>query len=187
MLFNQCFQLQVRDALTTGSRRDIPRKMLATIISRSEGVAAYQSMHVAMEFKLPEGIVAAAKILKSHETTPSAPMADFALITIAALGDASHLPLVETPKLMQDTTQVGQLQENGTTYVIQLRDVALVAAIVLSKQNISDFFDVPRNQPLSNPQMIFRNPRLIGYATEEQRDAVVAKWKAYKAGQAATR
>jgi hypothetical protein len=184
VIFNQCFQPQIRDALSTGSRRDIPRKMLAAIVSRSEGAAAYQSMHVAMEFKLPEGIVAAARILKNHETTPSAPMAHFALMTIAALGDASHLPLVEAPKLMQDTTQVGQFQESGTTYVIQLRDVALVAAIVLSKQNISDYFEVPRNQPLSNPQMIFLNPRLIGFPSDEQREAVFAKWKSNKASQA---
>jgi len=139
-----------------------------------------------MEFKLPEGIVAAARILKNHETAPSAPMAHFALMTIAALGDASHLPLVETPKLMQDATQVGQFQESGTTYIIQLRDVALVAAIVLSKQNITDYFEVPRNQPLSNPQMIFLNPRLIGFASDEQREAVFRKWQANKVSQKLT-
>src|SRR5204862_463375 len=101
-------------------------------------------------------------------------------------GDASHLPLVETAKLLQDATQVGQFQESGTTYVIQLRDVALVAAIVLSKQNVNDYFDIPRNQPLNNPQMIFLNPRLIGFSSDEKRDAVSAKWNAYKGGRKAS-
>jgi len=184
-LFNQCFQPQMRETLKSASRREIPRKMLAAIVSRSEGSAAYQSMHIAMEMKLAEGIVPAARILKNHETAPNAAMAHFALMTIAALGDASHLPLVENDKLMQDVTQVGQFQENGTTYMIQLRDVALVAAIVLSKQSVNDYFDIPRKDSLSNPQMIFLNPRLIGFASDEKREAVAAKWKDYKAGQRA--
>jgi hypothetical protein len=170
----------VREAFRPAARRDIPRKMLGAIVSRSEG-ASYQAMNVAIDLKLPEGIVPAGKILKAHETNPNAPMTHFALMTLAALGDASHLPLVETDKLMHDTSQVGQFQENGTTYIIQLRDVALAAAVVLTKQNINAYFEIPRNQPLTDPQMIFLNARLIGFPSNEKRDAVFAKWAKYKA------
>jgi hypothetical protein len=82
---------------------------------------------------------------------------------------------------------VAQFKDTETTYFIQLRDVALAAAIVLSKQDLKSYFEVPPNQPLSDPQMIFLNPRLIGFPTEEQRAAVFAKWEKHKSEQIATR
>ena len=97
-------------------------------------------------------------------------MVQYALTTIAQLGDESHLPLVETDKLMHDASQVAQFQENDTTYVIQLRDVALATAILLSKQDLRAYFDIPPNQSLTEPQMIFLNARLIGFtATKAHR------------------
>lgn len=184
-LFSQCYQPAIREAIDNGARREIPRKMLGTIISRCEDLAAFQAMTVATQFKLPEGIIPATKILKNHDGLRTAPLAQHALIAIAKLGDASHLPLVETDKLLRDATQVAQFKENETTYIIQLRDVALAAAVVLSKQDLKSFFEVPPNQPLHDPQMIFLNPRLIGFASEEQRAAVFSKWEKTQARQAA--
>jgi hypothetical protein len=82
---------------------------------------------------------------------------------------------------MRDVTPVGQFQENGTTYVIQLRDVALAAAVVLSKQELRTYFDIPREQAITDPQMIFLNARWIGFSSERQRAAVFAKWRNSKA------
>src|SRR5207249_4838927 len=124
-------------------------------------------------------IIPAIRILKNYDGR-NAPMAQRALITIADLGDASHLPLVDTEKLMHDATQIAQFRENETTFTIQIRDVALAAAIVLSKQDLKSYFDVPRNQPFSDPQMIFLNPRLIGFSSDEKRAEVFAKWEKYK-------
>ena len=180
-LFGQCFQ--ARDLIEGGRRGDIPLKMLGKIVARSEGTAAFQAMGVAQQFKLREGIEPATKILKSHDGLRTAPLAQHALITIAKLGDASHLPLVDTEKLMHDETQVAQFKENETTYIIQLRDVALAAAIVLSKQDLKAYFDVPRNQPLDDPQMIFLNARLIGFPNNQNRAAVFAKWEKFKSTQ----
>ena len=94
---------------------------------------------------------------------------------------------VETPKLLTDQSQVAQFKENDTTYVIQLRDVALAAAIVLSKQDLRAYFEVPRNQPLDDPQMIFLNARLIGFADNAKRAAVFAKWEQHKTERTAQR
>ena len=186
-LFSQCFQPAIREAMDGPRQREIPRKMLGTIISRSEDLAAFQAMSVAAQFKLPEGIAPATKILKGHNGNLTAPQAQHALITIAKLGDASHLPLVESEKLLTDQSQVAQFRENDTTYVIQLRDVALAAAIVLSKQDLRTYFDVPRNQALDDPQMIFLNARLIGFADNGKRAAVFAKWEQHKADRTAQR
>ncbi|HMC11380.1 MAG TPA: hypothetical protein VKH44_08825, partial [Pirellulaceae bacterium] len=190
-LFSQCYQPAIREAIDSGARREIPRKMLGAIISRCEDLAAFQAMTVATQFKLPEGIIPATKILKNHEGLRTAPLAQHALIAIARLGDASHLPLVETDKLMHDATQVAQfketLKENEITYFIQLRDVALAASVVLSKQDLRSYFDIPPNQPLNDPQMIFLNPRLIGFEIEDKRAAAFAKWEKYKAAQTAAR
>jgi hypothetical protein len=186
-LFSQCYQPAIREAMDGPRQREIPRKMLGAIVSRTEDVAAFQAMSVAAMFKLPEGIAPATKILKSHNGNLTAAQAQHALITIAKLGDASHLPLVETEKLLTDQTQVAQFRENETTYVIQLRDVALAAAIVLSKQDLRTYFDVPRNQSLDDPQMIFLNARLIGFADNVRRAAVFAKWEQHKADRTAQR
>jgi hypothetical protein len=181
-LFSQCFQPAVREALDGVTRREIPRKMLGAIVSRCEGLDAFQAMTVARQFDLPEGIVAAMNILKGQETKRMAPMVQYALITIAKLGDASHLPMVDTPQLLADITPVTQFKENETTYVIQIRDVALATVIRLNKQDLKSFFGPLPNQSLDDPQNVFLNARLIGFASEAERNAVFAKWAKWKAG-----
>jgi len=186
-IFNQCYQPTVRAALDGPKQRAIPRKMLGAIISRAEGSAASDALHAAGQFTLPEGIVAAKKILEGHNGNLTAAQAQRALMTIAKLGDVSHLPLVESPKLLADQTQVAQFRQNETTYVIQLRDVALAAAIVLSKQDLRTYFDLPPNEPLDDPQMIFLNARLIGFTDNSKRAAVFAKWERQRVNRTAQR
>lgn len=179
-LFSQCFAPTVSEVISSSARREIPRKMLATIIRRSDDYAAYQAMNVAAQFNMPEGIIPAAKILGGHGPNRSPHMAQYALMTVARLGDASHLPLVESDRLLKDATPVAQFQENGVTYVVQLRDVALAASLVLRKANLRDFFDIGPNQPLNDPLVIFLNARLIGFPSEAQRAALWEKWEKFK-------
>jgi hypothetical protein len=175
-LFSLCYQPAVREALNGGARRELPRKLLGSIISRSEGLDAFQAMNVARQFDMREGLVAASNILKGHETRRMAPMVQYALITLAKLGDESHLPIVNTPQLLSDATQVTQFKEGETTFVIQLRDVALATAIVLSKQDLKSYFGPSAGDTAGDPQNIFLNARVIGFATEDERTAVFAKW-----------
>src|SRR5439155_10364192 len=117
------YQPAVREAISSGSRREMPRRMLGAIITRTDDLTAFQAMTVATQFKLAEGIIPATRILKSYDAGKAA-LAHRALMTIAELGGASHLPLIDTDKLMHDATQVQQFRENGneTTYTIQVRD-----------------------------------------------------------------
>lgn len=178
-LFSLCYQPAVRDVLGGDARRELPRKMLGAIITRCEGLDAFQAMNVARQFDMPEGLAAAHNILKAREMR-MAPMVQYALITIAKLGDSSHLPLVETPELLADATAVTQFKEGETTYVIQLRDVALATAIVLSKQELKTYFGPSVGPTAGDPHHVFLNARVIGFATEDERSAVFAKWQRYK-------
>jgi HEAT repeat protein len=180
LLLSQCYQQSFRDAIT-GNRGELPKKMLATIIRRAEDTAAYQAMNVAYQYNMPEGIVPALKILNKKAVVPSPYYSQYALRTVARTGDPAHLPLVES--LLTDKSPVTRMQQNQETFEIQLRDGALATAILLTKQDLKDYFDIPANQQVSDPQQIFSNPRLIGFKTEADRQAVFKKWEAYKAKQ----
>lgn len=181
-LLSHCHQPSFRDSMSAPSRREIPKKMLGAVIRRSDEAAAFQAMSVAYQYNMPEGIAPAEKILSAPAGSRSAPMAQLALMTVARLGDLSHLPLVE--KLLSDGSQLSRMQDNTTVYDVQLRDAALAAAVILTKQDIKAYFDVPGNQSLSDPQMIFFNARVIGFASAEKRAAVFEKWAKYRAQQA---
>lgn len=178
-LFSQCRQRAFREAVVAGQRRDIPRKMLGTVVSKADDLAASQAMSVAIDFNLPEGIVPAERILKSPAIRRVGNLAPFALMTVARLGDASHLPLVEN--LMNDATLVTRMQDNNTVYEVQLRDEALAAAVLLTKQEIKDYFNVPAGQNLAEPLNIFFNARVLGFSSDAQRAVVFKKWDEYKA------
>lgn len=180
-LLSHCHQAALREVMAGAARREIPRKMLGAVIRRSEEPASYQAMNVAYQYNLPEGVVPAEKILERPAANRSAPIAQMALMTIARLGDASQLPLVE--KLLSDTSQLSRMQDNATTYEVQLRDAALAAAVILTRQDVKKYFEIPANQPLADPQLIFFNPRVIGFASPEKRAAVFEKWAKYKAEQ----
>ena len=178
-VLSNCYQPAFRDAANSRVRREIPRKMLGTLIRRSDESTAYQAMNVAYQYNMPEGIIPAEKILAAQPANRSPHMAQYALMTVARLGDTSHLPLVE--KLHGDMALVTRMQEDKITYDVQLRDAALAAAVMLTKQDLKTYFDVPANQELGDPQTIFFNARVIGFASDEKRAAVFAKWAKYKA------
>lgn len=176
LLLNQCYQPSFREAV---NKEGLPRKMLASIISRSDDTAAYQAMQVAYQLNMPEGIVPALRILNNKGAARSSYMTAYALVTIARSGDSAHLPLVE--KQLTDNARIVQSQQNMVMLEIQLRDAALAAAILLTKQELKDFFDFQGKTQPPDPQSIILNPSLIGFKNEEDRAAVFKKWDAYRA------
>jgi HEAT repeat protein len=181
MVLNQCFQQAYRDTLTNSPRRDLPRKMLGSIIRRSEGTAAYTALNVAYQLNLPEGIEPAVKLLNN----PAQPyMLPQALMLVARSGDAAHLPAIE--KLLDNKTMITRSTEANkkVTYELQVRDAALAAAVLLSKQELKAYFDGAKDQPQPDDfQQIFFNPRLIGFAEEQARTTANEKWSKYRADQ----
>jgi hypothetical protein len=72
------------------------------------------------------------------------------------------------------------MQENTTTYIVKLCDVALATAVILTKQDLKTYFAVPAQYP-PDLQPIFFDPRIVGFTNDAQRAAVFARWALYKA------
>ena len=178
MVYNYCYQQTLRDAVSNSAKNGIPRKMVGSIIRKSDDMAAYQGMLIALNLGLDDGMVPALKILNS-QATRAPHMSQYALMTVAKLGNASHLPLVE--KLLDDKSVVTRMQENKITYDVQVRDAALATAALLSKQPLKDFFGERPNAQLTDPQQIFFNPRIIGFTEETKREVTHKKWAEYRA------
>lgn len=186
IIFSHCYQPAFRDILTNSSQREIPRQMLGSIIRRSEDLSAYQAMTIAYQFNMTEGVVPATKILDNLGQGPPH-MAQFALMTLARVGDASHLPIVE--RMLDNKSPLTRLEEKPqgeekVVYEVQVRDAALAAAVMLSGQKIPVYFDVPQDQQSTDPQQIMSNARLIGFTSDEARARTFEKWAKYKAAQA---
>ena len=185
MVLNQCCQAAYREVLTNSSRREIPRKMLGGLVERSEGPAAYIALNVAYQLNLSEGIKPAVKVL-SNPANRQPHMVSYALMMLARTSDRSHLPVVE--KLLDDKSIVTRMQEgdkdNRILYEVQVRDAALATAVLLTKQQISTYFDGPQaKQPVSDLQQVYFNARLIGFSDDDKRAKVFEKWAKYKAEQ----
>lgn len=178
MVYNYCYQQSLRDAVTNSAKNGIPRKMVGSIIRRSEDTAAYQGMLIGLNLGLDDGMIPALKILNGQGNR--APhTSQYALMTVAKLGNESHLPLVE--KFLDDKSVVTRMQENKVIYDVQVRDAALATAVLLTKQQLKSYFGERPNQQTTDPQQIFFNPRVIGFTDEEKRAETHKKWADYKA------
>jgi hypothetical protein len=181
MIFNFCHQQVLREPLASGDKNSIPRKMVGSLIRRSEDWAAYTALNLAILYGLDEGMVPAVKVLRG-EGRQASHITQYALITVAKFGDRSHLPLVE--KLLADTTVFTRMQESKAIYEVQIRDAALAAALILSKQDLKTYFIGRPDQQWTDPQQVFFNPRLIGFENDDQRTAAHKKWVEFKEQQA---
>jgi hypothetical protein len=179
MVFNLCNQPVIRDVLTSSDKREIPRKMIGSLVRRSEDYAMTQAMMLAIQFDMDEGLVPATKILKNPiNRVPY--MSQYALMTVAKLGSDTHLPLVES--LLDDHSVVTKMQnDEKVTTEVQVRDAALATAVLLTKQEVKDYFPARDGQPLTtDPQQLFFNPRAIGFQNDEERGNVHKKWTEYR-------
>jgi hypothetical protein len=128
---------------------------------------------------LPEGIEPAVKVLNN----PAQPyMVPQALMLVTRSGDPAHLPAIE--KLLENKTVITRATEgnNKVTYELQVRDTALASAVILTKQELKNYFDPQAQQTTDLQQLIF-NARLIGFTDEETRSKAFDKWAKFKASQ----
>jgi hypothetical protein len=179
MVFNLCNQPVIREVLNSSDKKEIPRKMIGSLVRRSEDYAMTQAMMLAIQFDMAEGLVPATKILKNPVNRVPY-MSQYALMTVAKLGSDTHLPLVES--LLNDQSVVTKMQnDKKVTIEVQVRDAALATAVLLTKQEVKDYFPPRDGQPLTtDPQQLFFNPRAIGFENDEDRGKVHKKWTEYR-------
>ncbi len=175
MLYTLCRQPTMNDAMSDRAKGKILRKMLGNWIENSQGWASYQTLFLAMQYDLKEGLIPAEKLLKNPGEQPYARQQ--AILTVTKLGDGKddkYVELLET--LLEDTARCTAHRINNVTYETQLRDVALVAILIMKKQDPKKFgFD--RIQ--MNPSTSF-STSTVGFENDDTRKKVFKKYEEFK-------
>jgi hypothetical protein len=127
-----------------------------------------------MAYDLKEGVIPAARTLKQPTTAVSKSRA---LVVLGRFGAKDELPLVEP--FLKDAQSFVEYTGNNQPMQVQVRDVALMAAIQLSGQNPKDF-GFERYQ--ANERVPF-NSLMIAFRSEKERSAAFDKWQAWQNGQ----
>jgi hypothetical protein len=164
-----CGQPAFGNALEEPAKRKILRKLLGAYIERSEGWGAYQSLNLAMRYDLKEGLVPAVKIVRNRGE--QAHIRQYAILTLAKLGDESHFKLIVP--LLEDKTRCATQRINNVTFETQLRDVALVAILILQKKD-PKAYGFERLQP--SPATVFVLSS-AGFEDDAKRAQALDQWK----------
>jgi hypothetical protein len=168
-----CYQTSLTNAMNDPSKKPILSKMLGSWIKRSDGWTAYQSLSLAMRYGLKEGLIPAVKVLEQPGN--QAYIRQNAVLAILKLGDESHMKLLES--VLDDESRCTRQQIKNVSYETQLRDVALVAIMLMRKQDPKKFgFD--RLQ--TNTSNGFTTST-AGFASDDKRKAAFEKWKKFLA------
>ena len=147
------------------------RRLVGHFVRRSAGTSlAYQMLWLSMQYNLQEGLVPAELIIR--EKTPQPYVLQNAMLAIAKLGDAEHIPML-APYLSNEQP-VNNRRGNGFQPLV--RDVALATTIHLHGQNPKDF-GFTHIRP--NRQTLFQAGSM-GFANPKQREAAFNRWNAWK-------
>jgi hypothetical protein len=99
------------------------------------------------------------------------------VINLGRMNNKEHIPVLET--LLEDQTQLGQIQFNKVRGNTELRDVALSMLVQLTGQSHKDYgFSF-----LAEHANLVWAPNYAGFTTSEQREAAHKKWKTWAAAQ----
>lgn len=161
------------------------RKLLGAVIARAEDSAIQEAVRIAALYDLKEGLAPALKML---ETTRRLNFTmQQAMLLVVKYGDETHLPALE--KLFTDNTLLSTNSSGGVRREIQVRDSALAAAVLMTKQDLKDYFDLPTNlgTPLGmQGKGILSTAYLTaGFTSDDLRMKSFKQWDAFKAKRAA--
>lgn len=158
---------------------------IAWLESRRDPIEMYTAMTTASTMNLPQQTVRLAVRLF---TTPGAQVfyRGNAAATLARLGGKEHVPMLES--IFEDNailTTIRRVEPGGpgmpnkiVNYEIQLRDVALGVAIVLTGQNHEEYGFVDQFKANAGAGVGYNYTRY--YLSEEKRKDAFEKWKAWR-------
>lgn len=132
------------------------------------------------ELELKEGLELALRVVRDKKVKSSA-LAQ-ALATIGRLGDKQHWTLLEAH--LDDTATVCSFGMAGPGFNVQgttqVRDVALGMLVRGSKQSFKDYGFAAAK---ADRQFVLNHAEYLGFSSDKERDAALAKWKEWKAAQ----
>ncbi len=157
----------------------------AWIDSRRDPIDMYQTMTIASNLGLTEqGCRVALRLLTTNGVVGS--YRGMAASNLANMGTRDHIPLLD--KALDDSTVAYTIRENAVgkainerpIHDVQVRDMALAAAIGLSKQKLEDYGFVDNfasRGGISNSGYTYSRH----YIPAEKREAMHKKWKEWRA------
>ncbi len=182
---NLLAQVPVRAAITDETNGEPFRKLLSHWMdTRTNYLEVYQAMTLAGQLNLKDVPVAryAEKVLANEMSPVIYRM--FALTTVARVTGADALPTLA--KSWDDKTKYTVnwfVNGQRTIHEVQVRDIALVMSLLVTKQKPEDYGVEVKNQPnlnLNNDTVKF-SYMYYAFPDEKTRDAAFAKWKEYEA------
>jgi hypothetical protein len=191
---NFCYQQPFRHAISGGETSVGLKKLVGQWVKRdfdNDSTAAYQTMMLALQFNVREGVEPALAMLNDGAGNPH--MRQYALLVVGKFGGVAEVarlePLLEDHSVctqQQLPAPVAEAAKNDPAKAqpakseiveTQIRDVALAVMIHVAGQKLADF-GFTRAQP--NPTILF-NTASLGFAHAEEREAALAKWRAWRA------
>ena len=162
-------QQAFNQAISAGPQVKLAEKLLgAWIRQRTESMAAYSNLHLAMRYNLKEGLPPALRLVQKGKDPNQL---QFAVLAVGKLGTrtdaASVLPALENRAVCSS------YQVNNVTISTEVRDVALAVLLHMTGQTHKDY-GFERIQ--TNPQILF-NVHTLGFEKEEQRVKALEKWQ----------
>lgn len=171
---NLLYQPAFNNAVRTGARTEQTRKLLGAWIAQASGQSAVQTLNLAIQFKLKEGLVLALKLIENKDFANG-----MAITALGKLGDKEHVPVLE--KLLDNKTVVMNVNLNNKQGTTEVRDVALAVLIHLTGQQIKDYgFEFYR---FPNNDQIFHATAYLAFAEQPKREAALQKYHDWKAKQ----
>jgi hypothetical protein len=152
--------------------RDAPtplRKIVGTWVQTGRG--GYYSLRLAMAYDMPEGLLAAGKMLDGKT---EAYYRQYAILTFAKLGSKADIPRLE--KVLDDVTLCSTHTVDDVTYVTQFRDIALAAVLHLHGADPREFGFTNIRE---HAQYVY-SPYTIGFSNEVDRQAAFSKWAEFR-------
>lgn len=166
-------------ALTNGNETSNVYKSVfgRWVETRDDAISMYTAMTQATNLGLTkQAATVAAKLVQLKGGTITYRM--YAAFAVAKNGSAEHLPALESVFADEASLVVGNRQVNGKLerISVQMRDMALVSALLLTKQKPEEygFTEQYKNNP--GMEFTYSNWRLA----DEKRDEAFGKWKAWR-------
>ena len=186
---NFCYQQPFRQAIAGGDSMGLLKKLVGSWVQRDFGndsSAAYQTMMLALQFNVREGIEPAFLMLKEGGGTPH--MRQYAVLVVGKFGTAEDIarlqPLLDDEAVCSQQPAPGPAGIKGANdkaapiVETRIRDVALAVTIHLAGQRLADF-GFSRAQ--ANATILF-NTQSLGFTGAEERAAALAKWREWQKG-----
>jgi hypothetical protein len=158
------------------------RKIMGAFVAANnepDATLQYYKLTFGRTYELAETLTLAERMLSDPKNKPPAGHYTYIILTVAKLGNREHLRALEP--LLGDRTVVQSTTTSGETATLEVRDLALAAAVHLTGQEVKDF-GFPR--AVANATLVFSPLSLARRKGEEGlREAGLEKWRRWQAAQ----